>query len=205
MLVCQKVFDNGRGVLFPTAARNEDRDQQYAKADVRRRVHVPVDASLPLHSHRGLEFLINEPNFFKEPAIASQSRFFCLTHEDQTVLTKGKMMKAKDNRVPTQFAAATRFAPPILAAVSFRGAVETELDQLKNRLLARELARTTTLEQNVGLRRAANEAAALVWLTPYPLLLLPLLFEEKVRAARIKTERQALIRERSHELLTLAE
>jgi hypothetical protein len=32
-----------------------------------------------------------------------------------------------------------------------------------------------------------------------------LLFEEKVRAARIKTERQALIRERSHELLTLAE
>ena len=114
-------------------------------------------------------------------------------------------MKATDNRVPTQFAAATRFAPPIFAAVPFRGAVETELDQLKNRLLACELARTTTLEQNVGLRRAANEAAALVWLTPFPLLLLPVLFEEKARAARIKTERQALIRERSNQLLTLAE
>jgi hypothetical protein len=114
-------------------------------------------------------------------------------------------MKPKDNRVPTKFAAATRFAPPVLAAVTFRGAAETELDQLKNRLLARELARTTTLEQNVGLRRAANDAAALVWLTPYPLLLLPVLFEEKARAARIKTGRQALIRERSNELLALAE
>ena len=113
-------------------------------------------------------------------------------------------MKTKNSRVPTEFAATTRFAPPILAAVPFRGAGETELDQLKNRLLARELARTTTLEQNVGLRRAANEAAALVWLTAYPLLLLPVLFEEKARAARIKTERQALVRERSNELLMLA-
>lgn len=114
-------------------------------------------------------------------------------------------MKTKDNRVPTKFAAATRFAPPVLAAVPFRGAAETELDQLKNRLLARELARTATLEQNVGLRRAANDAVALVWLTPYPLLLFPALFEEKARAARIKTGRQALIRERSNELLALAE
>lgn len=114
-------------------------------------------------------------------------------------------MKTINNRRPTQFAPATSFAPPVLAAGPFRGAAETELDQLKNRLLARELERTSTLEQNVGLRRAANDAVALVWLTPYPLLLLPVLFEEKARAARIKTGRQALIRERSNELLTLAE
>ena len=114
-------------------------------------------------------------------------------------------MKTKDNQVPTKFAAATRFAPPVLAAPPFRGVTETELDQLKDRLLARELERTTSLEQNVGLRRAANDAAALVWLTPYPLLLLPALFEEKALAARIKTGRQALIRERSNELLALAE
>lgn len=114
-------------------------------------------------------------------------------------------MKTKENQVPTRFAAATRFAPPVLAAVPCRGAAETELDRLKNRLLARELARSTTLEQNVGLRRAADDAAALVWLTPYPLLLLPALFEEKALAARIKTGRQALIRERSNELLALAQ
>jgi hypothetical protein len=50
--------------------------------------------------------------------------------------------------------------------------MEAELDRLKDRLLAAELARTTNLEMNVLLRRAANDAVALVWLTPFPLLLL---------------------------------
>ncbi len=114
-------------------------------------------------------------------------------------------MKTKDNRVPTQFAAATSFEPRVVAAEPFRRVMADELEALKQDLLNRELARTTTLDQNIGLRRAANEAAALVWLTPYPLLLLPVLFEEKVRAARLKAGRQALIRERSNELLALAE
>ena len=74
-------------------------------------------------------------------------------------------MKTKNNRVPTKFEAETGFAPPVLAAVTFRGTLETELDQLKNRLLARELERTSSLEQNVALRRAANDAVALAWLT----------------------------------------
>ncbi len=114
-------------------------------------------------------------------------------------------MKTNDNRSATPFAPATLLAPPGLAGGAFRGMAATELDQLKNRLLARELDRTTNLEQNVGLQRAANDAAALAWLTPYPLLLLPVLFEEKARAARLKVGRQALIRERSTGLLSLAE
>ena len=115
-------------------------------------------------------------------------------------------MKTRNNAVPTKFGPNTRFAPPIVAASTpFRGAVETELDRLKVRLLAAELARTTNLEMNVLLRRAANEAVALVWLTPFPLLLLPALFEEKARVARRAAGRQALIRERSSELLALAE
>jgi MarR-like DNA-binding transcriptional regulator SgrR of sgrS sRNA len=52
------------------------------------------------------------------------------------------------------------------------------------------------------LRRAANEAAALAWLTPYPLLLLPELLEEKVAAIRRQAARQADILRRSR---TLAE
>ena len=114
-------------------------------------------------------------------------------------------MKTNDQRVTTKFGAAMRFAPPVFAAVPLHGAAETELEKLKNGLLTRELARTTSLTQKVGLRRAANDAAALAWLTPYPLLLLPVLFEEKARAARLKADRQALIRERSNELLALAE
>ena len=115
-------------------------------------------------------------------------------------------MKTRENRVPTEFGPNTRFATPVVTAPpTLRNRVENELEQLKEKLLATELARTTTLETNVRLRRAANEAVALVWLTPYPLLLLPALFEEKARNARKAAGRQALIREQTSELLALAE
>jgi len=115
-------------------------------------------------------------------------------------------MKTRNKRVQTDFAPNTRFEPPVLPALpSFRNRVDAELEKLKERLLANELARTTSLEANVRLRRAANEAVALVWLTPYPLLLLPTLFEEKARTARQAAGRQALIRERTSDLLALAE
>jgi hypothetical protein len=115
-------------------------------------------------------------------------------------------MKTRNNTVPTKFGPNARFTPPIVKTTpAYRGAMETELDRLKDRLLATELARTTNLETNVLLRRAANDAVALVWLLPYPLLLLPTLFAEKALAARRAAGRQALIRERSSELLALAE
>lgn len=115
-------------------------------------------------------------------------------------------MKTRNNTVPTEFGPNTRFTLPIATpAPTFRGALEAELERLKEHLLAKELARTASLDVNVLLRRAANEAVALVWLTPFPLLLLPALFEEKARTARRAATRQALIRERSSELLALAE
>jgi len=115
-------------------------------------------------------------------------------------------MKTRNNTVPTDFGPNTRFALPIVTTPpTLRGAMEAELERLKERLLADELARTTNLEANVLLRRAANDAVALVWLTPFPLLLLPALFAEKALAARRNAGRQALIRERSSELLALAE
>jgi len=119
---------------------------------------------------------------------------------------KGNKMKTRNNTVPMEFGPNTRFVPPIVTAVpNYRGTVEVELEKLKERLLATELARTLSLDANVLLRRAANEAVALVWLTPYPLLLLPVLFDEKARAARKAVSRQALIRERNSDLLVLAE
>lgn len=115
-------------------------------------------------------------------------------------------MKTRNNTVPTEFGPNTRFAPPISTTTpAYRDVMDAELEQLKERLLVNELARTTDLETNVLLRRAANEAAALVWLTPFPLLLLPGLFEEKARVARRTVGRQTLIRQRSSELLVLAE
>ena len=46
---------------------------------------------------------------------------------------------------------------------------------------------------NAPLRRAANDAAALAWTTVFPLLVFPVLFEEKTDAAILRVERQARI------------
>jgi hypothetical protein len=103
------------------------------------------------------------------------------------------------------FAATTRFDAPVVAAAPFRGMVENELEQLKERLLWRELQRADSVEANVLLRRAANDAVALAWLTPYPLLLLPELFQEKAWEMQLKARRQARIREQTEKFTVLTE
>ncbi|HMP81078.1 MAG TPA: hypothetical protein PKA41_00035 [Verrucomicrobiota bacterium] len=99
-------------------------------------------------------------------------------------------------RVPTRFGPETRFE-----VRPFRAVQETELERLKNRLLQQRLGTTTAPELNARLRRAANEAAALAWITPFPLLMFPALFEEIAQTARVQAARQFRIRERSRELL----
>lgn len=98
-----------------------------------------------------------------------------------------------------------RFEATIAPTAPFRGTAANPLDSLKEQLLAAELRRTPTPTVTPLLRRAADEAAALAWLTPYPLLILPALLEEKATAARVTAKRQARIRHRSSELLMLAE
>ncbi|MGA2853547.1 MAG: hypothetical protein ABSE90_05405 [Verrucomicrobiota bacterium] len=123
-------------------------------------------------------------------------------------------MNRNKTRVPTEFGPETRFelrpastlrsssatedGPP----APFRATWETEFERLKNRLLAEQLAGATP-EWNVPLRRAANEAAALAWMTFYPLLVFPVLFEEKTAAAVRQAERQARIYADSRELLAV--
>ena len=114
-------------------------------------------------------------------------------------------MNTNRNILNHEFANPTRFEPAYIPAAPYRGVVENELETLKRQLLAAELGRAADVGANVRLRRAANDAAALAWLTPYPLLVLPVLFEEKARESRKNAGRAALIRARSSELLSLAE
>jgi hypothetical protein len=118
-----------------------------------------------------------------------------------------KMMNTRNNRTkgPARYKGRETFTPALTPVATPYRHAEADLDKLKNRLLREELARAATLDMNVYLRRAANDAAALAWLTPYPLLLLPTLFEEKALAARKVAVKAALIRERTSELLALAE
>lgn len=83
----------------------------------------------------------------------------------------------------------------------FRATLETDFERLKNRLLTETLLATARPDLNAAIRRAANEAAALAWVTFYPLLAFPELFEEKLQNAVRHAERQALVYANSRELI----
>jgi hypothetical protein len=104
----------------------------------------------------------------------------------------------------TKFARNTRFEVNPKTTVPFRGTQDTELEQLKARLLRQILAGDVTADLNVRLRRAANEAAALAWLEPYPLLVFPTLLEEKARVATKQVAKQRKVYQRSRRLLDAA-
>jgi hypothetical protein len=112
-------------------------------------------------------------------------------------------MNKNETRVLTRFGPETRFELQLAPPAPFRATQDTEFERLKNRLLARQLAEAPTPELNPPLRRAANEAAALAWATLYPLLVFPVLFEEKTQAALRQVERQARIFRSSCELLAV--
>ena len=97
------------------------------------------------------------------------------------------------------FAAETRFELQPHPPAPFRALQENEFERLRTRLLAGELDRAAP-ELNAPLRRAANEAAALAWATAVPLLVFPVLFEEKIAAAARHAARQARIFKNSREL-----
>lgn len=107
-------------------------------------------------------------------------------------------MKETNRQVPARFARDVRFD---VKTTPFRAEQTGELEQLKNRLLKQLLDEAPDADQVLLLRRAANEAAALAWITRFPLLLFPELLQEKIRAARRQCERQARVRQRSRKLL----
>jgi hypothetical protein len=74
-----------------------------------------------------------------------------------------------------------------------RGAAEEQLERLKEQLLAPLLSSVENAALIQELRWVANEAAALAWFTVCPVLVLPTLLEEKVRAALQRWERQQLL------------
>lgn len=102
-------------------------------------------------------------------------------------------MKPDQTRLFTEFAPETRFdlrpAPP----APFRATLESEFDRLTNQLLSEQLYLARGAELYAPLRRAANEAAALAWASPFPLLLFPGLFEEKIAALSLQVARQKRI------------
>jgi len=110
-------------------------------------------------------------------------------------------MNPANHKVPTQFGPESRFEVRPAPPAPFRATLETDFERLKNRLLTETLLATARPDLNAAIRRAANEAAALAWVTFYPLLVFPVLFEEKLRLVHRQAARQARIYANSPELL----
>jgi hypothetical protein len=106
-------------------------------------------------------------------------------------------MNDRLRRVRTRFGPEARFDLP---AVPFRAAAPSQLELLRDRLLQPLLQGAGQPDQNAALRRAANDAIALAWATPYPLLFFPALLEEKAALALAQQQRQDRIRQRSLKL-----
>ena len=119
----------------------------------------------------------------------------------QAAITKGKYMNENYRRVPTTFGPETGFEVKPVPPAPFRARQEAELERLKTQLLSERLGTRRDPQLGCQLRQAANEAAALAWVTRYPLLVFPALFEEKAGAALLRAERQEQVRQRSRELL----
>src|SRR5262245_51935699 len=85
--------------------------------------------------------------------------------------------------------------------VPFTQSIETDLERLKNRLLREAIGSCVKVIRHTFMRRAANEAAAIAWLEPYPLLVFPELFSEKANLAERNALQHESIAPRSKEFV----
>jgi hypothetical protein len=111
-------------------------------------------------------------------------------------------MKTKKTKLLASFEPETRFELRPIPTAPFRANLESEFERLKDHLLAGELYLAKRPELYAPLRRAANEAAALAWATLFPLLVFPVLFEEKIAGLTHQARRQKRIYANSSELTT---
>ena len=110
-------------------------------------------------------------------------------------------MNKKYRRVPTKFGPEMGFEVKPTPPGPFRARQEAELERLKVQLLAERLEASWESQLASRLQHAANEAAALAWVTQYPLLVFPALFEEMAETALLRAQRQEQVRQRSRVLL----
>lgn len=109
---------------------------------------------------------------------------------------KDSDMSTNGNQLNAAFVEDEGFKVPIMT-VPLRGSIEPEIERLKERVLHQLTREKPEPVFRVPLQRAVGDAAALAWLTPYPLLVLPLLAQEKAEIAIKRVKRQHEIRRKS--------
>ena len=93
-------------------------------------------------------------------------------------------MKRNKEKLRAYFAPETRFEVAPVPPAPFRAFLQTEFEKLRTNLLKGLLEQTSEPDLHLLYRHAANEAASLAAATGFPLLVLPVLLDEKAEAAR---------------------
>lgn len=114
------------------------------------------------------------------------------------------MRTNRTNKIETRFEPETRFAVKFSPKGAHRQQVAEQLERMRQRLLAHHLMYAPDLELTPAIWRAAQDAVSLAWYTPCPLLVFPLLLEEKVAAAIQQARKQQEVWQRSRPLAALA-
>ncbi len=113
-------------------------------------------------------------------------------------------MNKATRKLAVRFEEAAEFAVPAKVQPDFGWKSVRELAVLKEKLLRQQLEAASDVRLYSALRHAAEEAASLAWTTPFPLLFLPALMEEKQREVLAHAQRQQDIRVRSQSLYAMA-
>ncbi len=92
-------------------------------------------------------------------------------------------LNTNQRRVPMRFDRQTRFKLKPRFALWSDAQAQSAFEHLKVRLMTPVLDEASDPDLQRQLRLAANEAAAVAWTTPYPLLILPVLLQEKAAEA----------------------
>jgi hypothetical protein len=145
-----------------------------------------------LHHNRGLFDFLQMKKTTLPPAGKRRGE-----HRKETDMNAGR------KKLAIEFAEESRFDARI-PAVPARGELAKALERAKHRLLLNLLRETPNTRMQDELCHAATEASTIAWMTPYPLLVFPVLLEEKAREARFKFHRQEQIRERTETLYAMA-
>jgi len=147
--------------------------------------------------NRGENLLNKLKEIFKNPTVAKVTVGFFFFINNTKHIMKERSVNIRKYYEQLE----ERFKTPFHEELPFRETEQSDLELLKNGLVRTKL--TTFLENGLSpvIRQAANEAAGLAWETPFPLLFLPELFEEKFAQLRLQFEKQKQIRVRTQRLM----
>jgi hypothetical protein len=110
-------------------------------------------------------------------------------------------INTRGQEVPTRFRTETRFVLEPKFAPLTHDAAHAAFEDLKTSVLQPVLTKTLDLTLRRQLHLAANEAAAAAWTTPFPLLFLPALLEEKASEVHRYVARQQEVEEATQDFI----